>query len=245
MLATLFVWSAAALDKPCDIRKLDRVAIATNEVRVRDVIDNGCPALLSSGQISKAILFELDDGRHEVSLNSREIRRLLRARVPGLRVTPTPIIPGRRSTDSLDDTQIVFARSEVPQSTSRTSAPICYRSINPIPRGTLVSLGNLDQTLCLTNTPIVPVIFDRTHNVTRAARRATSGAYFGALALPASSVLDTKTPVQYSITIGSVTIERSATLLQPARDGSRAFIASENEPPIAMMMHVGAREGVK
>jgi hypothetical protein len=222
----LILATSTTLASPCDIVSSSYIELSTPLVTIGDVIDAKCPALGAAPELGRIGVVRLSRLHSQTQLSTYEIQRLVRQAVPGLNLVKS------------DERVVEFKLAQGDAQVSLSSTLPCYRSRVPIAKGVIVSRQNLDPVTCFPDQDQLAVRYDRRYGVTRSANDAPVGAYFGPLSLTTKSVLDENTQVNFVVSLGSVTIERTGTLLQPAFNGERAFVADEEGHVVSMKMVV-------
>jgi hypothetical protein len=230
----LILASSSTLASPCDIVSSSHIELTTPVVTVGDVVDAKCLALGVAPHLGRIGVVRLSRLQSQTQFSTYQIQRLVHQAVPGFNLAKG------------HERIIEFKHAQAAPSVSLLPTLPCYRSRIAIAKGAIVSRHNLDAVTCSSDQDQLSVRYDRRYGVTRSAYAAPAGAYFGPLSLSTMRVLDENTQVSFVVSLGSVTIERSGTLLQPGFNGERAFVADEEGHVISMNMVVASpTEGVK
>jgi hypothetical protein len=222
----LILSSSPALASPCDIVSAAHIELATPVVKISDVVEARCSALRAAPHLGRIGVVRLSRLQSQTRLSTYEIQRLVHQAVPGLNLVRS------------HEREIEFNHAKFDRQVALFPTLSCYRSRVPIAKGVIVSRQNLDPVTCFPDQDQLAVRYDRRYGVTRSANAAPAGAYFGPLSLTTKSVLGENTQVSFIVSLGSVTIERSGTLLQPGFNGERAFVADEEGHVVSMKMVV-------
>jgi hypothetical protein len=225
---SLIMASSTTLASPCAIVSHSHIELTAPLVTISDVVDAKCPALGAAPQLGRIGVVRLSRLQSQTQLTTGEIQRLVHEAVPGLNLVKD------------HDRIIEFEHAQTAASMSLVPTLPCYESRIAIVRGGVVSRQNLDQVTCLPGQDQLAVRYDRRYGVTRSANAVPAGAYFGPLSLATTGVLDENTQVNFVVSLGSVTVERTGTLLQPGFNGEQAFVADEEGHVISMKMFVAS-----
>lgn len=228
-LFALILLSNATLTVPCAIVGSSRVRLSSPMVTIADVVDDRCSALKAAPYLGRIGLLRLSRFQSQTRLTSLEIQRFVRQAVPGLKISEHPV----------RTIEIDYALSSA--SVSAPPSQSCYRGRVAIAKSAIVSHQNLVKVECALGQVQLPVRYDRQYGVTRSLHEAPAGAYFGAMTLGNLGVLGERTPVSFIVSVGSVTIERNGTLVQPGFNGKEAFVIDEGGQVISMKMLVANR----
>jgi hypothetical protein len=199
--AMLFGASVLGLVPAGEIELTDR------SVRIGDVVRRGD----LDAALAERTIATLPPGRDSVTIERSALAGLLRRAVPGFRV------------ESADEGTVALRAAAAERADRR-----CLELINPVAAGAIIDAEDVVAIECRDGEGAVGIAYDRIAAAPRAAADLAAGHYLGRVVLGPAGGADAGAALTLASTIGPVRIERRVVALQPARQGGRLFVRTED-----------------
>jgi hypothetical protein len=144
-----------------------------------------------------------------IELTEAEQAELLRRRLPMAGLTPQ-----RRGS-----LRVEFARSD-----NAASPRQCLALNQPVSAGDAIDAARVVSAPCEADRPRARLFYDHAVRAPVATTALAAGSYLGPVAVPAALPQPAGGTMTLRTRVGPVTIDRTATLIQPGRTGRRAFV---------------------
>lgn len=186
---------------------------APSEVQLtdRDIRLNDLAIVDPDGQ--NPVIARLPKGTNQLELDAKSARRLIRNR-----------LPAARAQLSFVDSVTFVAPPSVP--IRRTGR--CFVAAERIAKGEFITAALVEEAACDTESSRAQIGYDRDASAPIAAEDIAAGANLGPVRPVAANRITKGANVQLVTGTGPVTISRSATTLQPAREGRNVFIRTSD-----------------
>jgi hypothetical protein len=202
----LFIIQAAALAATGSPAATPSLAIEGDHLLLHHLV---APGEIPRGVSADMRLLTAPAGRRTLILTREAQERLLRRRLPAVRLAP-------RASGAV---RLVFAPRGL-----RKAGGACFELREPLAAGAWVSVEQVSAVPCNDARVAAPLAYDRVARVPRTRLALAAGSYLGAIELPPTLPQPRGAALTLRTRVGPVTIYRDAILEQPGWAGRPAFV---------------------